>query len=164
VDPDPGPGSNQAGSIVSSWGAGSAAVSLRPRYRRQGKTGTTLPDGLLGTTRHLIDIIKMGLDPFFSTRHLWNDKLYQVNLFEQVPRLEIPLYFFAGRHDYFTPSEIVEEYFHTVNAPQGKELIWFENSGHEPESNEPEKFCDVMVNRVLKATPLQTLRTPIPLP
>jgi pimeloyl-ACP methyl ester carboxylesterase len=31
VDPDPGPGSNQAGSIVSSWGAGSAAVSLYAR-------------------------------------------------------------------------------------------------------------------------------------
>jgi pimeloyl-ACP methyl ester carboxylesterase len=106
---------------------------------------------LLSTPEYtLIDIFKMGLDPFFSTRHLWNEKLYRINLFQQVPRLEIPLYFLAGRYDYFTPSEIVEEYYHKLNAPEGKELIWFENSAHEPEMDQPEKFYDVMVNKVLQ--------------
>ena len=32
---------------------------------------------------------------------------------------------------------------------ESKTIIWFENSGHEPEWTEPEKFREVMINEVL---------------
>ena len=104
---------------------------------------------LLSTPEYsLIDIILMGLDPYFSTKHLWDEEFYNTDLFEQVSSLDVPVYFLAGRYDYFTPSEIVVRYYHKLTAPGGKELIWFENSGHEPEIEEPEKFYDIMVSRV----------------
>jgi len=104
---------------------------------------------LLSTPEYsLIDIIIMGLDPYFSTKHLWDEEFYNINLFEQVSSLDVPVYFLAGRYDFFTPSEIVEQYFNILTAPKGKKLIWFENSGHEPEIEEPEKFKDILVNEI----------------
>ena len=58
------------------------------------------------------------------------------------------MYFFVGRYDYFTPSEIVEDYYQKLSAPQGKYLIWFEKSGHRPEMEEVDKFYSI-VKRVL---------------
>lgn len=105
---------------------------------------------LLATPEYtFIDILKMGLDPFFSVRHLWNEKFYQINLFEQIPQLDVPVFFLVGRYDYFTPSEIVEDYYKKLIAPKGKDLIWFEKSGHNPEREEADKFYDVMINKVL---------------
>ena len=106
---------------------------------------------LLSTPEYsLIDILKMGINPYFSIKHLWDDEFYRINLFEQVPHMELPVYFLAGRYDYFTPSEIVEHYYQRLIAPKGKHFIWFENSGHEPEFEETEKFYDIMVNKVLE--------------
>ncbi len=105
---------------------------------------------LLSTPEYsLIDIFKTGMDPFFSIKCLWNDEFYKINLFEQVPMVEIPVYFLSGRYDYFTPSEIVENYYQKLQASKGKDFIWFEHSGHYPELEELEKFHDVMVNKIL---------------
>jgi pimeloyl-ACP methyl ester carboxylesterase len=105
---------------------------------------------LLSTPEYtFMDILKMGFDPDFSARHLWNEDFYQINLFEQIPQIDIPVYFLAGRYDYFTPSEIIQEYYQELNAPNGKYLIWFDKSGHNPEREEVNKFYDVMVNKVL---------------
>ena len=71
---------------------------------------------------------------------------------KDAPRLEAPVYFFEGRHDYNTPWELVQEYYDKLDAPKGKTLIWFENSAHSPNLEEPERFSRVMINRVLKET------------
>jgi pimeloyl-ACP methyl ester carboxylesterase len=76
----------------------------------------------------------------------------QVNLMESAPRLEVPVYIFVGRYDYNTPVELVEEYFEKLDAPKGKHLIWFEDSGHTPFLEEPERYAKVMVSRVLRET------------
>jgi pimeloyl-ACP methyl ester carboxylesterase len=47
----------------------------------------------------------------------------------EVTSVDVPVYFFLGRHDYTTPFELAEEYFHKLAAPR-KELVWFENSAH----------------------------------
>ena len=105
---------------------------------------------LLSTPEYsLIDIFKMGMDPFFSIKCLWNSEFYKVNLFNEVPQIGIPVFFLAGRYDYFTPSEIIENYYQKLHASKGKYFIWFEHSGHYPELEEPEKFHDVMVNKIL---------------
>lgn len=105
---------------------------------------------LLSTPEYsLIDIFKIGMDPFFSIKCLWNNEFYKVNLFNEVPQIGIPVFFLAGRYDYFTPSEIIENYYQKLHASKGKYFIWFEHSGHYPELEEPEKFHDVMVNKIL---------------
>ena len=105
---------------------------------------------LLSTPEYsLIDIFKMGMDPLFSIKCLWNNEFYKVNLSNEVPQIGIPVFFLAGRYDYFTPSEIIENYYQKLHASKGKYFIWFEHSGHYPELEEPEKFHDVMVNKIL---------------
>jgi pimeloyl-ACP methyl ester carboxylesterase len=108
---------------------------------------------LLSTPEYsLWDVIMMGIDPFFSSRHLWNKQYYKYNLFEFASELKVPVYFLHGRYDYFTPGKLVEKYYHYVTAPMGKTMIWFEKSGHEPEFQEPQKFREIMINRILKET------------
>ena len=52
---------------------------------------------------------------------------------------EVPILVFDGKLDMNTPAELVEEWFEQLEAPY-KELIWFENSGHNPMGDEPERF------------------------
>ena len=44
--------------------------------------------------------------------------------------------FFLGRKDDFVPAETSAAYFDALAAPS-KELVWFEQSGHEPFVDEP---------------------------
>ena len=105
---------------------------------------------LLSTPEYtFIDIVKMGLDPDFSARHLWDEQFYRINFFKQIPWIDVPVCFLAGRYDYFTPSEIVEKYYQKVIAPKGKHLIWFEKSGHNPEREETDKFYEIIMNQIL---------------
>jgi pimeloyl-ACP methyl ester carboxylesterase len=43
---------------------------------------------------------------------------------------------------------VIWEYKETITAPQ-KGFIWFENSGHFPFFEEPQKFTDELVRQVL---------------
>jgi pimeloyl-ACP methyl ester carboxylesterase len=76
-------------------------------------------------------------------------QLWSVDFRKQATRLKVPIYFLMGRHDGTTSPKLTEEYFKLLTAPH-KELIWFEHSGHGPWMNEPAKFIDVIVNKVLK--------------
>ncbi len=52
---------------------------------------------------------------------------------------DVPILVFDGKLDMNTPAELVEDWFAGIEAPY-KELIWFENSGHNPMGDEPERF------------------------
>ncbi len=52
---------------------------------------------------------------------------------------KVPYFIFDGRLDQNTPSVLVQDYFDGITAPR-KELIWFEDSGHNPMTDEPDKF------------------------
>ncbi|MBR5340577.1 MAG: alpha/beta hydrolase [Erysipelotrichaceae bacterium] len=54
-------------------------------------------------------------------------------------KFNVPIFVFDGKLDMNTPAELVEEWFEGIEAPH-KELIWFENSGHNPMGDEPERF------------------------
>jgi pimeloyl-ACP methyl ester carboxylesterase len=97
------------------------------------------------------DIFIMGLDPYFSLKHLWNNTYYEINLVQNVPVLQVPVYFLVGRKDYFTPGFMTEDYFKKLIAPKGKKLIWFENSGHHPEYDEPEKLRNFILEEIFES-------------
>ena len=69
-----------------------------------------------------------------------------------VPRLEVPVYFLAGRYDYKAPSFLVEEYLNVLDAPSGKRMFWFENSAHVPFIEERSAFNTVMIDTILAET------------
>ena len=72
-------------------------------------------------------------------------QLYGIDLRTDYNRLEVPVYFFLGRHDINAPTALAEEYERVLEAPK-KEVIWFEHSGHSPWINEREKFAEEVVS------------------
>ena len=58
---------------------------------------------------------------------------------ETCTRFDTRIYILDGRLDKNTPSELVEGWYDMIEAPD-KELVWFENSGHNPMGDEPEAF------------------------
>ncbi|NLL85521.1 MAG: alpha/beta hydrolase [Syntrophomonadaceae bacterium] len=62
-------------------------------------------------------------------------QLYDIDLRSDYTRLEVPVYFFLGRHDINAPTVLVEEYVQVLDAPD-KGIVWFEHSGHSPWINE----------------------------
>ena len=82
---------------------------------------------------------------------MWLNEIHEIDFFRTIPRVEVPVYFFAGRRDYNTPFELVERYAETLEAPR-KEIVWFERSAHSPNLEEPDRFQEAMVSRVLTET------------
>lgn len=72
-------------------------------------------------------------------------QLYEIDLRTDYSKLDVPVYFFIGKHDINAPLSLMQEYFEILDAPK-KELIWFEHSGHSPWINEPEKFVAELVD------------------
>src|SRR5262249_47877872 len=56
-------------------------------------------------------------------------ELLSLSLEDAVPRVDVPVFFFLGRHDRHVDSRIAAGYFGVLRAPV-KRLIWFENSAH----------------------------------
>jgi pimeloyl-ACP methyl ester carboxylesterase len=129
------------------------------RFGGERRVANASPISPLGTVDHAIssstlpflDTLDWLHGPYFSLKYLW-DELQSVNLFRQAPTLEVPVYFLAGKYDYCAPSLIVQRYYRELHAPQGKTFIWFDHSAHAPPAEEPNKFYEVLVNRVLPET------------
>lgn len=71
-------------------------------------------------------------------------QLYEYDLREYASQLEVPVYFFLGKHDVNAPLSITENYYEILQAPK-KEIIWFEHSGHSPWINESDKFIEEVI-------------------
>ncbi len=61
------------------------------------------------------------------------------------------VYFFLGRHDKVVSAEVAQQYFDVLDAPHGKQIVWFEESGHWPHFEESEKYRESLI-RVLNET------------
>jgi pimeloyl-ACP methyl ester carboxylesterase len=62
-----------------------------------------------------------------------------------VPRIAVPIVFFQGRHDVATPPALVARYVDALDAPRGKSLVWFEDSAHMPQYEEPARFREALL-------------------
>lgn len=98
---------------------------------------------LLSPVYPLMVRINLLLNPYFSIETLWED-LKELDLLVEAPSIEVPVYFLVGRHDIIVSHVLAELYFNELYAPEGKDLIWFENSAHRPFQEEKEKFHQVM--------------------
>ena len=87
----------------------------------------------------------------FSLAAMWAE-VSRLNLLELVPALEMPVLFFLGRKDHWVPAEVSLVYIHGLTA-RSKELVWFEESGHEPFVDEPAKFNSAMAELVRPVLP-----------
>lgn len=83
----------------------------------------------------------------FVLRNMWKE-IGTTDLNRTTTKFAAPVFILDGRLDYNTPWELVEEWFDRIEAPR-KELHWFDNSGHNPLSDEPEKFIPLVKKLLL---------------
>ena len=89
----------------------------------------------------LADIVKYAQGATYLSDVMWSDVVGQ--RLSAIKRLDVPVVITQGRHDYNTPSAIAKEWFDALSAP-AKKWVWFENSAHSPDVEEPEKWSAVL--------------------
>ncbi|QEY22022.1 alpha/beta hydrolase [Psychrobacillus sp. AK 1817] len=105
------------------------------------------PDGnslnnFLSKEYNLLDVIRYNYGISYSQKMMLPD-LLKKPLPNIVTKLELPVYFVMGKHDYHTTYSTAKKYLDTLNAEQ-KEFITFEKSAHYPQFEEKEKFYEWM--------------------
>jgi len=117
-----------------------------------GQTSTEkLEDQILNSKIYKDSYDKIEAGWSFSNLIFNDDNVFAIDFRKQVKKVSVPVYFFSGKHDYDTPFELAEEYYKKLEAPK-KEFVWFENSAHFPFYEEPQKFNNIMINKVLPET------------
>jgi len=122
------------------FGGASRHPEREPGYLRR---------GLSSPEYAVLDLARLVVGTVLGPAATFWDYLETVDLMEQAPRLEVPVFFLQGRHDYNTPAVLVERYYRALEAPRGKRLVWFEDSAHRPHLEETEKFSRVLIEEVL---------------
>ncbi len=70
---------------------------------------------------------------------MWEESR-KFDLSRDVPILDLPVWFIAGRNDYNTPAELIKEYAELLDAPHGKQFIIMEGTAHAPFMGDPHRF------------------------
>ncbi|MCC6638750.1 MAG: alpha/beta hydrolase [Ignavibacteriaceae bacterium] len=77
------------------------------------------------------------------------EELFSIDVTVNVPKLEIPVYFFSGIHDFTVSYTLSKEYLKTLDAPL-KGFYTFDSSAHSPMFEEPVRFDYLLKNDVLE--------------
>ena len=101
---------------------------------------------LSGPEASILDLPNLVRAMQFSQDTMWAD-VSELDLTTTVPRLDVPVFFFLGRHDHVIDADTSADYFRMLDAPS-KRLVWFEESAHEPPFEEPAKFNHAMAELV----------------
>ena len=99
-----------------------------------------------GTESSLLDLPRQFRGFRFSMNAMW-DEVSNLNLLRDAPELRVPVFFFLGRRDHWVPPETSMAYFDALSAPS-KEVLWFDESGHEPFVDEPAEFNQAVAEMV----------------
>jgi len=102
-----------------------------------------------GPEASIFDLPNIVRGSLFSPNAMWGE-ISTLNLVKTVPVFQMPVFFFLGRHDHVVAAETSAAYFDMLTAPS-KQLIWFEESAHEPPVEEPAKFNTAMAELVRPA-------------
>jgi proline iminopeptidase len=113
-----------------------------------------LMTGLAASEYTLRDALNVPKGPQFAARHMQYDVI-AAPLSTAVRSLDVPVFLFAGRYDYVTPTELGVAYVQALQAPC-KHIVWFEDSAHFPFYEEPAHFAQAM--RQVRDTPCVAAR------
>lgn len=113
----------------------SAYMASNPRIHNPGYN--TLRD-VASPEYGMVDKINFFRGIVNTFNHVYQ-QLYEIDMRVDFTKLDVPVYFFLGRHDVNAPTVLAEEYFEVLDTPD-KKIVWFEHSGHSPWINERELF------------------------
>lgn len=77
------------------------------------------------------------------------EELFAFNAINDVPKVEIPVYFFSGLYDYTCSYTLQRNYYEHLNAPL-KGFYTFKESAHSPLFEEPVNALHILLEDVLK--------------
>jgi pimeloyl-ACP methyl ester carboxylesterase len=75
-------------------------------------------------------------------------QIINLNIPADIPRVEIPVYFFSGKYDLTVNKDLSKEYLEKLQAPI-KGFYTFKESAHSPIFEEPEKLKEILIGDVL---------------
>ena len=104
--------------------------------------------GLLSPEYTLKDVLNVAKGSNFNQKHM-KETILDRSIYFKIREYRLPVYFFVGANDYTTPTELIEEYYKLISAPE-KKMVRFENSAHFPFFEEPAKFCNEVKQICLK--------------
>jgi pimeloyl-ACP methyl ester carboxylesterase len=90
-----------------------------------------------------IDLMRISFDPY-RARRLLEPELVQVNFLAAPLTVKVPLWLLQGRKDALCQPALAEQLFQHIQAPAGKELVWFDNVAHLLPLEEPDGLRKTM--------------------
>jgi proline iminopeptidase len=75
-------------------------------------------------------------------------QLAKINLDQLGSGFHVPIFFFEGRQDPYCRPSLIWDYSRRIGVPPNQ-FVWFDHAGHFPFFEEPQKFRDELVDRVL---------------
>ena len=98
----------------------------------------------------LSERVKIWKRKFAASSYPVTSDAMRFNAFEEVPEIEIPIFFITGRHDYTCNVELQVSYFEGIKSPY-KKLFLFEEVAHSPIYECPDE-CRKALNTILEKT------------
>ena len=92
-----------------------------------------------------------GMAALVDTFAVLYPQLQEVNFRLDVPQLGLPVFVVEGAHEAPGRAVLARQWFAALVAPS-KQLVTFDNSGHNPHLDEPGRFADLMADVVLPQT------------
>lgn len=77
---------------------------------------------------------------------IWKENA-ETNLFDTVPEIKCPVYFFIGSGDNQSYYTIAEDYYQFLKA-KDKKIFWFKESGHTIFNTEPQKLQEIIIKEI----------------
>lgn len=116
--------------------------SMFIQYRWQAEfDGERVTDEQIAQARPLL---KKSLE---SSGQLFSE-MNNLNQMKNIPAVECPVYFFAGRKDFQTNATITEQFYRKLKAPR-KSFTWFEKSAHNIPNTEPDLMQETIIKQFL---------------
>jgi pimeloyl-ACP methyl ester carboxylesterase len=85
---------------------------------------------------------------FLATQKAMFSEYMSFNAYDLPARYELPVFVVQGAGDVLTLTDLAQEYFAHIDAPH-KDMALIDGASHFAAFTQPERFCEVLVNRVL---------------
>jgi pimeloyl-ACP methyl ester carboxylesterase len=79
-----------------------------------------------------------------STQAALLPEINELRLKGSLSRLDVPIVMVQGRLDMVAPSDAALRFFTSLESPS-KHFVWFENSAHTPQLDEPQQFRELLL-------------------
>jgi len=123
------------------WASNFGGVTTNETY---GSIARGLIASLLRSSDYSVGDVIRTVRGITATQTALLPELATLDLVRSLPHIGVPVVMVQGRLDRVAPSEAAQRYADELQAPS-KQLAWFEKSAHTPQTEEPEKFRELIM-------------------